>query len=262
MEMKNTDISGDTRIGDIATALPASMRIFEQYGVDFCCGGDKPLAEALQGTGLSLENVRAEIEEATTAEPQGSAAHRDLAHATPEKLIEHILDTHHRYLKRELPGLEKHLETVISVHGDGHPELHELGRLFSELKGEIEGHLDREEKETFPAVRTISKGDGSAVAAILGQMEALEREHDTVGGALKNMRGLTPTRTRWSDGAEPAPAVAIRADRAISCCQRAFSAQPHPSATGYPRWDSALWGRPPRSSLWCGTDKTRAHYQR
>jgi len=187
--MKNTDISGDTRIGDIATALPASMRIFEQYGVDFCCGGDKPLAEALQGTGLSLENVRAEIEEATTAEPQGSAAHRDLAHATPEKLIEHILDTHHRYLKRELPGLENHLETVISVHGDGHPELHELGRLFSGLKGEIEGHLDREEKETFPAVRNISEGDGSAMAAILGQMEALEREHDTVGDALKNMRG-------------------------------------------------------------------------
>src|SRR5680860_915557 len=105
-------------------------------------------------------------------------------------------------------------------------------------------------------------GDGSAMTAILGQMEALEREHDTVGDALKNMRGLTPTRTKWSDGAEPAPAVAIRADRAISCCQRAFSAQPHPSATGYPRWDSALWGRPPRSSLWCGTDKTRAHYQR
>src|SRR5680860_1461905 len=173
MEMKNTDISGDTRIGDIATALPASMRIFEQYGVDFCCGGDKPLAEALQGTGLSLENVRAEIEEATAAEPQGSAAHRDLAHATPEQLIEHIL------------------ETVISVHGDGHPELHELGRLFSELKGEIESHLDREEKETFPAVRTISEGGGSAMAAILGQMEALEREHDTVGDALKNMRGLT-----------------------------------------------------------------------
>src|SRR5660397_110594 len=79
MEMKNTDISGDTRIGDIATALPASMRIFEQYGVDFCCGGDKPLAEALQGTGLSLENVRAEIDRShhcgTPGErrPQGSS---------------------------------------------------------------------------------------------------------------------------------------------------------------------------------------------
>lgn len=189
--MKGTDISGDARIGDIATSLPASMKVFERHGVDFCCGGDRPLAEALQGTGLSVDDARTEIEEAAAAEAQEDAVHRDLAHATPDELIEHILATHHRYLKRELPDLEQRLTTVISVHGDHHPELHELGRLFAELKGAIEGHLSREEEETFPAVKAARGRSEEEMAPILEQMGTLETEHDTVGDALKNMRGLS-----------------------------------------------------------------------
>jgi hypothetical protein len=33
-------------VRDIALEQPSSIRVFEQYGIDYCCGGRKPLAEA------------------------------------------------------------------------------------------------------------------------------------------------------------------------------------------------------------------------
>ena len=40
-------ITASTKVGDIATNIPASLSVFERYGVDFCCGGQAPLEQAL-----------------------------------------------------------------------------------------------------------------------------------------------------------------------------------------------------------------------
>ena len=33
-------------VREIALEQPTSIRVFEQFGIDYCCGGRKPLAEA------------------------------------------------------------------------------------------------------------------------------------------------------------------------------------------------------------------------
>ena len=37
-------ITEQTLIADIATGVPSSIRVFQHHGVDFCCGGKRPLA--------------------------------------------------------------------------------------------------------------------------------------------------------------------------------------------------------------------------
>jgi regulator of cell morphogenesis and NO signaling len=39
-------------VGQIAAALPASVRVFEKHGVDFCCGGAVPLIVACRCVGV------------------------------------------------------------------------------------------------------------------------------------------------------------------------------------------------------------------
>ncbi|MCZ7663900.1 MAG: DUF542 domain-containing protein [Thermoleophilia bacterium] len=130
--VEDMDITSATKVGDIATMVPAAIEVFERYGVDFCCNGKRPLDEALRGTGLSVGDILAEIERATEAQAQEDELHQDWSGYAPGTLADHIEATHHGYLRAELPKIGARMATVLSVHGERHPELFELGRLFRE----------------------------------------------------------------------------------------------------------------------------------
>lgn len=187
------EITSDTRVGDIAATIPAAISVFERYGVDFCCGGDTPLSEALRGTGLSVGAILAEIESAASSIEAEDRLHEDWAESDPAALADHVEAVHHSYLRDRLPGVGRKMATVLMVHGEAHPELFELGRLFEQLRSEIEEHLQTEEEVVFPAIRALVREapTGSREAALKDSLRNLEHEHDVVGGLLKAMRGIT-----------------------------------------------------------------------
>jgi len=187
------NITSDTRVGDIATTIPASISVFERYGVDFCCGGDTPLSEALQGTGLSVGDILAEIESAASSIQAEDRLHEDWADRDPAALADHVEAVHHSYLRERIPAVGRKMATVLMVHGEAHPELFELGRLFEQLRLEIEEHLRTEEEVVFPAIRSLVREvpTGSTEAALKDVLRNLEGEHDGVGKLLKAMRGIT-----------------------------------------------------------------------
>ena len=49
-------------VRDIAAANPAAVRVFEKYGIDYCCGGHRPLAEVCTERGIAADTVLAEVE--------------------------------------------------------------------------------------------------------------------------------------------------------------------------------------------------------
>ena len=48
-------------LGEIAVLLPGASAIFRRYGMDFCCGGDVLLADAVKEPGVALEQIVAEL---------------------------------------------------------------------------------------------------------------------------------------------------------------------------------------------------------
>ena len=56
-------------VREIAVEQPHSIRVFERFGIDYCCGGRKPLAEACGEKQISVDEVVAALESAA-----GSAA--------------------------------------------------------------------------------------------------------------------------------------------------------------------------------------------
>jgi regulator of cell morphogenesis and NO signaling len=199
------DITSETRVGHIATTVPASIEVFERYGVDFCCGGDMPLADALQGTGLSVGDILAEIEAAVAALDSEDRLHEDWSEHDPASLADHVESAHHTYLRERLPEVGGKMATVLMVHGEAHPELFELGRLFERLRRDLTAHLESEESDVFPALRSLQstaraadEGEpdshegrsGTYESALRNQLETLESEHDDAGSLLKAMRGV------------------------------------------------------------------------
>ena len=49
-------------VREIALEQPTSIRVFEQFGIDYCCGGRKPLAEACTAANLEIDTVIAALE--------------------------------------------------------------------------------------------------------------------------------------------------------------------------------------------------------
>lgn len=184
------DINGTTRVGDIAAKIPASIEVFERFGVDFCCNGDRPLAEALAGTGASARDILAEIERVAELEQEEERHYVDWIKEEPATLADHIVETHHAYLGREMPRVDRDLAKVISVHGPNHPELTELGRVYGQLQAELEDHLRKEEEQVFPRLRELGPDDAPS-PELLELLEQLEAEHDDAGSALHTIRGLT-----------------------------------------------------------------------
>ena len=176
------NIKTESRVGEIATTYPLATRVLSRHGIDYCCGGGKPLEEACTRQGLNpqaiIEEIREELE--TNNEPQ-----KNWEEAPLTDLIDHILITYHEPLREELPRLEAMARKVAQVHGDKDPLLPELASTVIELRSELEQHMAKEEQILFPLIHQ----DRGFMAD--GPIACMEHEHEIAGNALRRIRELT-----------------------------------------------------------------------
>lgn len=177
------NITPETTVATIATQEPLATRVFARHQIDFCCGGQRPLATVCDERGLDSSALIAELEAELASVPEAS---RNWAEAPTAELIEHILAVYHEPLKEELPRLEFMARKVRRVHGEKHPEMLEaMLKLFLDIKSDLDGHLVEEEEVLFPA---MLGGSFDAAASPLAKIEA---EHLALGDKLKELRELT-----------------------------------------------------------------------
>jgi regulator of cell morphogenesis and NO signaling len=171
-------------IGDLVVERPARARLFEQLGIDYCCGGRRTLAEVCDERGLDAATVVVLLD---TTESDRGLIGSDWGRASLPELCDHIVDVHHAYLRRELPRLTALLEKCERAHADERPELHEVRATFERLRVELEHHLAEEERAVFPACRAVAAG----ATLEPGLLERLADEHAGAGAALRRLSALT-----------------------------------------------------------------------
>ena len=193
--MTSFDLS--TPVGDIVARYPSTSRIFDRAGVDFCCGGKRPLGEACQAKGLPVDRLLAELEAelATVAASADGADEPSLVDSPLPALARYIVERFHVPLREELPRLGRMAEKVLEAHGSAHPEVvPELVRVFRAFRPELEGHMAKEEAVLFPAIEALADPAAARrdrVPPIAELIAALEGEHDGAGAALVRLRELT-----------------------------------------------------------------------
>jgi regulator of cell morphogenesis and NO signaling len=177
----------ESTITDLVAQRPARSRVFEQVGIKYCCAGAKTLAEACLEKGLDARHV-AQLIATADAAPDDAAV--DWNARPISELIAHILETHHVYLKHELPRLQTMADKVAKVHGKGNANLLELAQLFEDFTAELNMHMMKEENILFPA---ILDGGGGPCGSIEHPVRVMEAEHASADRALDRMRELTDT---------------------------------------------------------------------
>src|SRR5262245_49037733 len=110
-------ISMEKTVREFAVELSGATRVFEKLGIDYCCGGSKPLAEACLAADVSPEKVVALLEEAGKGNPLVAP---DWNKAPLSELVAHIVTRHHGFTRQELIRLSELMAKVCSVHGENH----------------------------------------------------------------------------------------------------------------------------------------------
>src|ERR1700686_1615839 len=87
---------GNKTIGEIVAADFRTAKVFENYGIDFCCGGKVALATTCMEKGLDLGTIASELE-AVQSEPAERS--RNYSSWALPFLADYIVNTHHVYLK-------------------------------------------------------------------------------------------------------------------------------------------------------------------
>lgn len=181
-------------VREVAVENPAATRIFERFGIDYCCGGNQILEQACERAGVSLDEVldSLEMEEESA---RASRQTRDWQSEPLSALIAHIQNTHHKFTREETVRLTALLQKVCSVHGKNHPELFEIQSIFAGLAQELAMHLMKEERVLFPYIVRMEEAviqQEPLLPAPFGTVEnpvaMMEHEHDSAGNALRSMR--------------------------------------------------------------------------
>jgi regulator of cell morphogenesis and NO signaling len=182
-------------IREIALENPSTIRVFERFGIDYCCGGRKSLEQACTELQLSVDQVIEKLEEAFKAK---SGDETDWQKASQSKLIQHIVRKHHTYCRQEIPRLKALSEKVKSRHGVTHPELVEIARLFESLGSELLVHMLKEEQVLFPYIAGVEHARAAGqeeprpfFGHVTNPVKAMMHDHDDAGEILRKLRKLS-----------------------------------------------------------------------
>lgn len=179
-------------VGHIVKKFPQAGDYFKSLKIDFCCGGDRPIIEAIEERNLDAEEVMGKLEELYLLAKSRNELGVDWDQATCEEVIQLIIEKHHQFMKEELPQLNPYVTKILHVHGNLHPHLVELHTLFQQLKEELSEHTIKEENDVFPVIILAEKELSSINKEDLTvAIKALEDEHDSAGDIIKRMREIT-----------------------------------------------------------------------
>ena len=183
-------------LGEIVSRDVRAGAILDRHGLDYCCGGQRTLAEGCAERGISVVEVLAELE---ALEPGAPERVED----DPAALVDYIVSRHHAYVRTSLPVIQAHLAKVVAAHGANHPELGQIDAAFSTVAKELSLHMIKEEQVLFPYIRALAdavRGGGPPPPDMFGTVQnpirMMETEHQEAGDGLAVIREL-------SDGYRP-----------------------------------------------------------
>jgi regulator of cell morphogenesis and NO signaling len=191
------NINAITTVGQLAVEMPGAARVFETFGIDYCCGGNRTLFDACQTATLSVDEIIVSLARAAAME-QTNAPTRKWQEESLTALAAYIIDQHHFFTKRELKRLTELFDKVTARHGVNHPELSEAQRLFRQLKQELIPHMLKEEQVLFPYIAQMEEAviqqceiPQPFFGAVGNPVRMMTTEHENAGELLRELRRVT-----------------------------------------------------------------------
>ncbi len=176
-------------IGEIVANDFRAAAIFKEAGIDFCCGGNKSLTDACREKGADESGLIQQLDALSQTPVTGAMNFKEWELGF---LSDYIVNTHHKFVLKNLPELVFYTQKIADVHGAHHPELIEVASLFTKINEELLQHLKNEEEVLFPAIKEAEKHASQLVkSTIISEITRMQGEHEFAGGAMDKINVLT-----------------------------------------------------------------------
>ena len=224
-------------VADLVLEQPSRARVFEELGVDYCCGGKQSLSAACDAHGLAVDHAVAALE-SVSRRPVGRARLGERA------ALRAVRPHRHRPPRppaRGAPAPRRPPREGRAGARRRAPELSELRDTFVALRSELEEHIATEETQLFPlvrsggpydAIRSPSSSTTTRRPARLSRSCAISRTATT-----STARSATRTARRSTASASSSSTCTSTSTRRTTCCSPGRS----------PRHDRGRSGRPARA---------------
>jgi regulator of cell morphogenesis and NO signaling len=184
-----TQINIKPTIGEIVANDFRAASLFKDAGIDFCCGGNKSLADACKEKGADESSLIQQLEVLAQTQPNGTTNFKDWELGF---LCDYIKNTHHKFVLKNLPDLVFYTRKIANVHGDNHPELIEVASLFTRINEELLQHLKNEEEVLFPSIKEAERNATPEIKSnIVSEISRMQGEHEFAGSAMDQINVLT-----------------------------------------------------------------------
>lgn len=178
--------------------------IFSKHKIDFCCNGNRTVAEACEKKGIDSHLVMDEINQVLNAKTGETIDYKSWP---LDLLAEYIEKKHHRYVEEKIPVLRQFLDKLCSVHGERHPELFKINELFTASAGELASHMKKEELILFPFIKKMVNAklvnvplQSPQFGTVENPIALMKHEHDTEGARFREIAELTDNYNPPADG--------------------------------------------------------------
>jgi regulator of cell morphogenesis and NO signaling len=182
-------------VREIALDYPASVRVFESLGIDYCCGGKQSLRDACLRANVPEESVLKLLANLENASQEESG---EWTEAPFVELTAHIVNRHHDFVRSESPRLVALAGKVATRHGMAHPELAAIKDLFAAMARELSIHMLKEEQVLFPylnsmdtAIREGKPAPPAFFGSVRNPIAHMLADHEDAGASLAQMSSLS-----------------------------------------------------------------------
>lgn len=178
----NLTLDADQIVAHVVRHHSECAAVFQRHRIDFCCKGTISIAAAAYRRGLDPGLLLQELRIAIAGRQDGTVMQPNTLD-TPQ-LIDHIVSTHHAYLRDTLPFVQNLASKVSRVHGENNPRLRELDTLVNNLAETLLAHIADEEGNLFAALLHKNSTQGHVCA----ELTTMREEHLEVSSLLDRVR--------------------------------------------------------------------------
>jgi len=137
-------------LDELAIRIPASIQVFEKYGLDYYQKGTQTLREACESAGIPFREIDQELshlqEETLTLEDMSA-----------DRLIDYLNGRYHAGEKELLRSIHGSIRRLIKTcEGDHKMRLLLIEPLFRRLKIQLTAHCKKEDELFFPWMRKLT----------------------------------------------------------------------------------------------------------
>ncbi|WP_369048244.1 iron-sulfur cluster repair di-iron protein [Tenacibaculum sp. UWU-22] len=197
------DTIAQKQVGAFVAEDFRTAAVFTQYGIDFCCRGNRTLEEVCEKNGIETSELVDSLERVLGTQSNQSIDYRSWP---LDLLIDYIEKKHHRYVEEKTPVIKQFLDKLCKVHGERHPELFEVNELFTASAGELAQHMKKEELVLFPFIKQLVKAEltntvveAPGFGTVKNPIAMMMQEHDNEGVRFRKIAEITANYTPPAD---------------------------------------------------------------